>query len=179
MFGAARDILDHMYATDVSVSEAETLQCVEKFMMGRNPNPQLSCWEFECQAGRTYVAVDLLGRIHACGTDLTNHVLGHIGRDLDEHEYKRKLQKLHHKSSWVVRCFDCDARRICRHSCPTSDHNSEEYKELECRYTKLLYEHFSDYPWKAAHVNEVVMARRGPQHDAFVPVEQLSMATAN
>jgi uncharacterized protein len=179
MFEGMRQVLDHMYRTSVSVSEAETLWSVERFLVGRQPNPPLSCWEFQCQAGRTYVAVDLLGRMHACGTDLVNHVIGHVNHPFDENHYQQVLLRLHDKGDWVIRCFDCTAKRICRHSCSTSDYNSDTYKEHECRYTKLMYRHLCEHPHLAQHINDVVLARRLPRPGSFVPIEQLQMAQAN
>ena len=162
MFEGVRQVLDHMDRTGVQVREAETLKIVDRFLRGRDPQPQLSCWEFECQAGRTYCAVDHKGVIHACGTDLSHHPLGHLDTGIDGAHYTASLQRLHKKSDWVIRCFDCDARRICRHSCPTSDHNSDTYKEHECRFTKLMYAHLLANPAKAYAVDAALQARRRP-----------------
>ena len=159
-FEGMRQVLDHMDRTGVRVREAETLMMVERFLYGRDPQPRLSCWEFECQAGRTYCAVDHKGTIHACGTDLSNHPLGHLDADLDGAHYAATLGRLHHKGDWVIRCFDCAARRVCRHSCPTSDHNSDTYKEHECRFTKLMYAHLGAHPDKARRIDQALRARR-------------------
>src|SRR5262249_26861092 len=134
MFDGIRQIFEHMQLTEVSVREAETMLMVDRFLEGRNPRPQLSCWEFQCQAGRTYVAIDHKGVIHACGTDLSHHPLGHLDQDMDMQHYDATLLRLHDKGDWVIRCFDCDARRICRHSCSTSDYNSKDYREHECSF---------------------------------------------
>ena len=160
MFEGIRQVLDHMFRTGVAVSEAETLLIVDRFQRGRNPQPELSCWEFQCQAGRSYVAVDHAGTIHACGTDLSNHPIGHLDADLDVNHYEATLRRLHHKDDWTIRCFGCDARRICRHSCPTSDHNSLEYRKHECRYTKLLYRHLCEHPEVPAAIGAVLRLRR-------------------
>jgi uncharacterized protein len=173
MFEGMRQVLDHMATTDVSVNEAETLMTVDRFLRGRNPRPGRSCWEFDCQAGHTYVAVDHAGTIHACGTDLRNHALGHLDRDLDVDHYEATLRRLHHKDDWYVRCFDCAAKKICRHSCATSDYNSKTYREHECRFTKLFYQHLCANPHKPRHIAEVVRARRLPPPGAFVPVSEV------
>jgi radical SAM protein with 4Fe4S-binding SPASM domain len=178
MFEGVRQILDHMVQTDIAVEEVETMMNVQRFLQGRDPRPPLSCWEYQCQAGRVYVAVDLLGRIHACGTDLSSHVLGHISQPIDDEHYRRTLERLHEKGDWVIRCFDCDARRICRHSCSTSDYNSETYKEHECRFTKLLYRHLCDYPQKSQRIAAVLRARRAPPPGTFVPLAELEAASA-
>jgi uncharacterized protein len=174
MFEGMRQVLDHMDRSGVQVREEETLQMVDRFIRGREPRPRLSCWEYQCQAGRTYCAVDHTGMIHACGTDLNNHSLGHLDADMDRAHYEATLQRLHHKSDWVIRCFDCAARRICRHSCPTSDFNSDTYKEHECRFTKLMHAHLSAYPEKARRIDEAQRARQSrPPRSAFVPADQV------
>jgi uncharacterized protein len=173
MFEGIRQVLDHMYQTDVAVQEVETLNHVARFVYGRPNPPRLTCWEFQCQAGRTYVAVDLLGRMHACGTDLVNHVLGNVYDEFDLDHYGKTLNRLHDKGKWVIRCFDCAAKQICNHSCSTSDYNSEMYKEYECRFTKLLWAHLCEHPEKA-HAIDRVLTRRGPRRGAaFVPVADL------
>ena len=142
MFTAMRDIFEHMHANDVRVHEAETILRVQRFAAGRDPKPQLHCSEFGCQAGKTYVAINFDGTMHACGTDLANHPIGHMDQPFDEDFYNKALAQLHDKGAWVVRCFDCDAKQICNHSCPTSDYNSEEFKEYDCKSTKLLWDYF-------------------------------------
>jgi radical SAM protein with 4Fe4S-binding SPASM domain len=159
MFEGMRQVLDHMDRTGVQVREEEMLRIVDRFLRGREAQPRLTCWEFECQAGRTYCAIDHTGQIHACGTDLRNHPLGNIDADLDRASCEATLRRLHKKSDWVIRCFDCSARRICRHSCPTSDFNSETYKEHECRFTKLMHAHLSAYPENARRIDQALRGR--------------------
>ena len=169
MFEGMGQVLDHMDRTGARVREAETLMMVDRFLYGRDPHPRLSCWEVECQAGRTYCAIDHKGVIHACGTDLSNHPIGHLDADLDVGHYEATLRRLHHKSDWVLRCFDCSARRVCRHSCPTSDHNSETYREHECRFTKLMYAHLCAHPDKARRIDRALAARRRAARRAAHP----------
>jgi uncharacterized protein len=176
MFEGMRQVLDHMDRTGVRVREEEMLKMVDRFLRGRQAQPRLTCWEFQCQAGRTYCAVDHSGVIHACGTDLRNHALGHVDAELDRAHFDATLRRLHHKSDWVIRCFDCAARRICRHSCPTSDFNSNAYKEHECRFTKLMYAHLSAYPEKAQRIDQALQERQSRRPDiTFVPAEQVRM----
>src|SRR5262249_58230605 len=101
---------------------------------------------------------------------------GHVDRDLDEASYEATLRRLHHKDAWVIRCFDCDARGVCRHSCPTSDYNSDNYREHECRFTKLMYRHFCTHPDQPRRIEAALVARRGPPAGAFVPPPQLRLA---
>jgi uncharacterized protein len=174
MFEGMRQVLDHMDRTQVKVSEGEMLRVIDQFLRGRDTKPSLSCWGFQCQAGRSYVAVDHRGTIHACGTDLSNHPLGNLDGDLDDAHYQATLNRLHDKGDWVIRCFDCDARQVCRHSCSTSDYNSDTYKEFECRYTKLLYAHLCAHPDQPRRIDRALRARhRPPPGSDFVPVEQL------
>lgn len=174
MFEGMRQVLDHMDRTGAKIQEAELLTMLHRFLLGREPKPQLSCWEFQCQAGRIYCAIDHKGTIHACGTDLTNHPLGHVDSDLDDAHYQATLLRLHDKGDWVLRCFDCDARRVCRHSCPTSDYNSDLYKEYECRFTKLMFRHLVEHPAKAARIVAALRARHAPPGgSSFVPASQV------
>ncbi len=174
MFEGMRQILEHMDRTGAAVREAETAIILERFVYGRPPQQHLSCWEFQCQAGRVYVAIDHLGVIHACGTDMANHPLGDLDSDLDEVHYEATLRRLHDKGDWVIRCFDCAAAQICRHSCSTSDYNSDTYREYECHYTKLMYRHLCMYPETARRVEAALNARRGPPPgSSFVPATQI------
>jgi uncharacterized protein len=168
MFEGMRQVLDHMDRTGVRVREEEMLKMVDRFLRGREAEPPLSCWEFQCQAGRTYCAIDHTGLIHPCGTDLRSHPLGHLDAGLDRGHYEASLQRLHHKSDWVIRCFDCAARCICRHSCPTSDFNSDNYKERECRFTKLMYAYLSAYPEKARRIDQALRGRHSRAPDGSI-----------
>jgi uncharacterized protein len=180
MFEGMRQVLDHMVRTSVKIHEAEMLGMVHRFLRGRDPHPRLSCWEFQCQAGRIYCAVDHKGIIHACGTDLAHHPLGHLDEDMDEAHYEATLRRLHDKGDWVIRCFDCDARRVCRHSCPTSDYNSDTYKEYECRFTKLMYAHLCAHPDKAYRIDQALRAQHRPAPGStFVPVERVRVIRVN
>ncbi len=180
MFEGMRQALDHMVRTQVKVHEAETLTMVERFLNGRDPHPHLSCWEFQCQAGRIYCAVDHNGVIHACGTDLANHPLGSLDSDMDDAHYEETLRRLHDKGDWVIRCFDCSARKVCRHSCPTSDHNSDTYKEYECRFTKLMYAHLCAHPEKAYRIDAALKAQhRAPLGSVFVPASEVRVLRVN
>jgi uncharacterized protein len=143
LFEGTRQVFEHMAMNRVAVFEQKLGQQIERFVEGRLIGGQ-GCWDFECQAGRSYVAIDLHGRIHACGSDVSNHILGQIQDGyIDQAHYEEKLTRLHHKrKEWVLRCFDCHARRICDHSCPTSDFNNLAYKEAECLATKKLWNYF-------------------------------------
>lgn len=160
MFEGMRQVLDHLDRTGVSVREAEMLMAVDRFLYGRDAKPQLSCWEVQCQAGRSYVAVDHEGVVHPCGSDVRSHPMGQIDADLDLERDDAVLRRLHDKGDWVIRCFDCNARKICRHSCPTSDFNSKNYREYECRFTKLMYQHLYDHPDQARRIDAALQARR-------------------
>ncbi len=176
MFEGMRQILDHMDTTNVSVHEADVARFVERFVEGREASPTPTCWEFECQAGKQYMAVDLFGRMHACGSDMANHVIGHIEQEFDEQHYRRKMAALHAKSDWVIRCFDCAASRICNHSCPTSDFNNMQAKENECRFTKLLWAHLCENSDQAYRVYERTRWHRGPRPQNFVSLADVGFA---
>lgn len=144
MYEGMKAVFDHMAATDCSVVEAETQMAVNRFIMGRLAKPQLSCWELQCQAGRTYVAVNHLGDVFSCGTDLSHHRLGHVEEGFSKENIHSTLCALHHKDPWYVRCFSCSARRICNQSCPTSDANNLGYRDADCEHTRLLYSYFME-----------------------------------
>jgi uncharacterized protein len=170
-------VLDHMVESDVSVYEADMARYVERFVEGRDPCPTPSCWDFQCQAGKTYVAVDLKGNIHPCGSDAYHHVFGNIhDGSVDEDRYKAVMATLHHKGDWAIRCFDCNAKQICNHSCPTSDYNDMRYKEYECRFTKRLWNHLCEHPEKADHVYGVLEGRGMLSSRAFVPISGLELS---
>jgi uncharacterized protein len=175
MFDSMVQVLDHMDRTGVRVEEQGTVLMVDRFLRGRNPR-SVSCWDFQCQAGRSYCAIDHKGDIHACGSDVTNHVLGNLDSGVEDGHYEATLRRLHDKGDWVIRCFDCSARRICHHSCPTSDYNSDLFKEYDCRFTKLLYSHLCAHPGKAYRVDAARRARHGPPPSStFVPVSQVQV----
>lgn len=142
MFEGMRDVFEHMYRTGMAVHEAEVTSRVDRFARGRDNPPPLACHEFQCQAGRSYIAIDTFGTVHPCGSDVMNHRIGHLDSPFSDEQYEGILANLHDKGDWVVRCFDCNAKQICNHSCPTSDKNSMEFKEADCQATKLLWDYF-------------------------------------
>jgi len=160
MFEGMQAVFQHMADTDCAVMEADIEMMVNRFIAGRLAKPGLSCWEMECQAGRSYCAVDHKGDVHACGTDLSNHRLGHINREFDAAHVKSTLDRLHRKDAWFTRCFDCNAKQICNMSCPTSDHNDLVYREAECGYTRLLYQHFHENPEVVERVYDGIGRKR-------------------
>ena len=160
MFEGMRDIFEHMENNDLTVHEAEVMGRVERFARGRDNPPRAACHEFQCQAGRNYVAMDMFGSVHACGTDLAHHKIGHLDLPFNQEHYDRTLEKLHDKGDWVVRCFDCNASRICNHSCPTSDANSDMFREYDCRSTKLLWEFFCENESRVYKLHERLMRQR-------------------
>jgi uncharacterized protein len=159
LFEGTRQVFEHMAEHRVRVFEQKLGTQIERFVEGRVLGG-VGCWDFECGAGRYYIAIDLYGRIHACGSDVSHHVLGQIQDGfIDMGHYEKTLRRLHHKSDWVLRCFDCNARRICDHSCPTSDFNNMAYKEAECSATKRLWEYFCENKDRVREVYRVARER--------------------
>lgn len=175
MFESLRQAFHHMARTKVSVEEGEVLMYVQRYLRGRGPAGQIGCWDFECQAARSYVAIDHTGTVHACGTDLRNHVLGHINHDLDVSHYETTVRRLHDKGTWVLRCFDCAAAQICRHSCATSMHNSQVYRENECAFTKKFYDYLGRHHREAAAIQQEIDTRRRRRDAAFIPPELIRL----
>ena len=156
MFEGMKAVFEHMAATECSVMEAEVQMIVNRFVKGRLAKPQLSCWELQCQAGRTYVAANFLGDVYSCGTDMFHHRLGHVYDGFNKENISQTLCALHHKDPWYVRCFDCSARRICNQSCPTSDHNNLGYRDSACDYTKLLFNYLSENEATVRKVYDII-----------------------
>lgn len=161
MFHGMRDVFEHMHRTGMRVHDVEVSSRVERFVMGRDYPPPLACHEFQCQAGRSYIAIDTFGTVHPCGSDVVSHAFGHLDAPFDDARYEGMLDKLHDKGDWVLRCFNCSAKQICNHSCPTSDKNSEEFREQDCRATKLLWEYFCSNASKVQEVYRMYVQREG------------------
>lgn len=169
LFIALRDIFEHMWRTGCSVIEGDVEKAVHRFVQGRRPNPPLNCWDIECQAGRTYCAVNHLGDVFACGTDMSQHKLGNVYADFDQEHMDGTLKRLHRQDPWYARCFGCEARPICHHSCPTSDYNDLSYREHECDFTKRLFAYFQQNARRVHEVDHMLwraraggQGRRGP-----------------
>jgi uncharacterized protein len=137
MTTAMTTICEHM--SSHHVFESAGLRYIERFVSGRARPAKLSCWESQCQAGRTFVGIDHLGDIHACPTDVENHVLGNIWAKPDPAHMKQILNRLHIKDAWFQRCHGCEASAICDQSCPTSDFNSDLFRDVACEFTKEFH----------------------------------------
>lgn len=166
MFAAMRDIFEHMYETKVLISEAEVITRVERFVRGRDKPAPLACSELHCQAGKTYIAIDNFGNVHPCGSDVSNHMIGHLDAPFDSKLADAALERLHDKGPWKARCFGCNAQQICNHSCPTTDHNSDEFKEHDCLSTKLLWDYFCQNTTRVHELHRIHEKRR---RDIFGP----------
>lgn len=160
MFEGVKAIFEHMSSTNVSVHEADTELMINRFVLGRlNPAPK-TCWEYECQAGRSYCAVNHQGDVFACGTDLSNHGLGHIHHGFQAMHVKNTLRQLHKKDRWYTRCFDCQAHRICSLSCPTSDYNEPSFREASCAFTKRFYQYLDHRAPEVRRIFDLLRARK-------------------
>lgn len=162
MFTGMKAVFDHMAETDCSVVEADMQMAVNRFIAGRYPRPQLSCWEHQCQAGRVYVAINVQGDVYSCGTDMFHHRLGHIDHGFSREHVGQTLCTLHHKDPWYIRCFGCPAKKICNQSCPTSDFNNIKYRDAECEYTRLLYAYFAKNAGTVRRVYQAI-GRKDPE----------------
>lgn len=162
MFESADQILEHMYETDVSVANDDLLRKVAWFVEGRRNPEALCCPNLECHAGRHMVAVDMDGGITTCGSaDTSDFLLGHIDRDIDDDQCKSVLNSFHDKGRWIIRCFDCPAKRICSHGCTTACKKSAVYRENMCQYTRMIWTHLCEHPEKANHIHQIISGRKG------------------
>lgn len=160
MFVGMRDAFEHMYRTRMSVHEAEVTSRVDRFSRGRDFPPPLACHEFQCQAGRSYIAIDTFGTVHPCGSDVMNHRIGHLDRPYSDRQREASLDRLHDKEGWEMRCFGCNANQICNHSCPTSDKSSMAFKEADCEATKRLWEFFCRNVERVREVHQLYLQRQ-------------------
>lgn len=160
---SVRDMTKAMIAITTAMSETHifedtALRYLERYVSGRARPAPLSCWENQCQAGRTFVGIDHVGDIHACPTDVVNHVVANIWQEPDHAHRQAVLDRLHFKDAWFQRCRGCKAKPICDQSCPTSDFNTEDYREVACDFTKNFYEWLEDNPAAVARACEGAVA---------------------
>ncbi len=161
MFESGVQILDHMVETDVSVANDDMMRKVAWFIQGRQNADALACPNLYCHAGRHMVAVDMDGSITVCGSaDTSEYLIGHIDADIDDNQCREVLHRFHDKGRWVIRCFDCAAKRICSHGCTTACNKSSAYRENMCQYTRMIWTHLCEHPEKAQHVNSVMTGRK-------------------
>jgi uncharacterized protein len=161
MYESGVQILDHMCETGISVSNDDMLRKAVWFVQGRNNGDALACPNIECHAGRHMVAVDMDGSITTCGSaDTSDYLLGHIDHDIDDDQYKNVLHRFHDKGRWIIRCFDCPAKRICSHGCTTACNKSSDYRENMCQYTRMIWTHLCEYPEKANYINDIISGRK-------------------
>lgn len=155
MTHAMTTICEHMVTH--GVFENAGLRYVLRHVAGRDRPAKLSCWENQCQAGRTFVGIDHLGDIHACPTDVEHHVIGNIWSAPDLRHRQRVLDRLHIKDAWFARCRGCEAAEICDQSCPTSDFNSDLFREVSCAFTKQFHGWLVDNPDRVSAICEAAV----------------------
>jgi len=160
MFFGATECFRHMEETDCSVTEAHLQRLINRMVRGRRTPSPLGCWEHHCQAGRTYVAIDHSGAIYACGTDVTNHRLGHVDEPDQIDGARPVLARLHKKDAWHTKCFDCSARQICAHSCATSNYTDLTYRDNECSFTKQFYAFLLDRFDAVTQMHDRILSRQ-------------------
>jgi len=157
MFESGVQILEHMYENDVSVANDDICRKIAWFATGRRNSEALCCPNLQCHAGRHMVSVDMDGSISVCGSaDTPDYLIGHIGREIDEAQYKSVINRFHHKGTWTIRCFDCYARQICSYGCTTASNKSEDYRENMCQYTRMLWTYLCEHPEKADYINRII-----------------------
>jgi radical SAM protein with 4Fe4S-binding SPASM domain len=75
---------------------------------------------------------------------------------LDLDASRRALRDLHHKDAWYVRCFVCPARRICSFGCPAFEAGNPAEREIQCDFTRELYQFFVQSPELLSRVRQVL-----------------------
>jgi uncharacterized protein len=160
MLVSAIQILDHMYETDVSVANDDLLRKIVWFTEGREHEDAHCCPNMQCHAGRHMIAIDMDGGMTVCGSaDTGDFLIGNIDGDIDDLQYKEVLNRFHDKGRWIIRCFDCPAKKICSHGCTTACNKSTEYRDNMCAYTRLLWTYLCEHPEKPYRINGLLSGR--------------------
>lgn len=150
---AQMTMLDHMDRNQCRVLSDDVMRRAAWFLKGRTNLDAWNCHNLDCHAGRRMLAVDFDGKMTVCGSaDTSDYCLGNVMEPVDADHVKQVMESFHRKSTWHIRCFDCNARQICTHGCSTACNRSDAYRENICRATQLLWTRFCEDPEKPRRV---------------------------
>jgi len=152
LFTGMRQVFDQMRRTRCSVVDQTMQRLLARYMLGRLRG-QRNCWEMECGAGSWFAAVDWTGRISPCDTHMERWELGNIRTRIEPQHVRETLRAFHRKGPWYIRCFSCEARRICSFGCTMNAHNSPAARDNQCEFTKLLFGYFNENQQAVAAVH--------------------------
>jgi radical SAM protein with 4Fe4S-binding SPASM domain len=153
LFGAKKTILDYMLETEgQSVVDATLYNAMKRFVKGNGAPSSFEyhgCESLYCQAGRSLYSVNPDGRFYACDRIAENPLwaMGNVNQDFTpphEEAAIKKRHEFHHKDEWWSRCEGCNAKKICEFSCSAYYVDKVDTREIECQYTKRMWEYFLD-----------------------------------
>ena len=124
---------------------------LEAFLFGRDDNvpDHQNCYSYTCSGGKFFFGLEHNGDVYPCGRASDTgkfNLFNVLDPEHDEDHVRQTLMALHHKDAWYVRCFLCDARRICSFGCPAFEDGNPEERQLQCTATKELYRIFVASP---------------------------------
>lgn len=156
MLAGFRDVFEYMLRHECAIVEGTVAIWVNRFVHGRTNDLIPSCWGHSCVAGIHRVAVDPRGDVYSCGCAIgwPKHRLGNIDTGFDAEYLAAALEDLHKKDRWYVRCFGCAAYRICSQGCTISKRISPEFREAECKFTRMFYTYLHENPDKTRKIHE-------------------------
>jgi radical SAM protein with 4Fe4S-binding SPASM domain len=167
------NIFRHMEA-DTTIIEEGVMRYVRRFVSGRQAeSAPFGCWEYQCQAGRTYISIDYLGFIYACGCVIDPvWRLGHIDNPATRADINPILDRLHNKDSWYERCIGCRASSICNFGCTIANigaGGSRNHLEVECEATRMFYSFLSQHSGSVEQLANAVPSLRKAKRFAPQP----------
>lgn len=139
----------------------DLLAMLEAFFFGRAdevPDRQ-NCYSYHCSGGRFFFGVEHDGDVYPCGRAADTkrfRLFNLLDEQLDIEGAQRALRDLHHKDAWYVRCFVCPARRICSFGCPAFEAGNLAEREIQCEFTRELYQFFVRSPELLSRVQRVL-----------------------
>lgn len=99
-----------------------------------------SCTASRCGAGATSLSLDWDGTLYPCiqPARVRGHAIGCAEAGLVS-ERAARIEAFHGSEAWTVRCFGCEARRICFFGCRAIAIAAPEMLALECAVTRGLF----------------------------------------
>jgi len=151
LFNAKKVVLDYMLETKgQSVVDATLYNAMKRFVKANGAPTSFEyhgCESLYCQAGRSLYSVNPDGKFFACDRIAENPLwaMGNVNQPFapPERDFAtKKRHAFHHKDEWWARCEGCDAKKICEFSCSAYYVDSVDTREIECQYTKKMWEYF-------------------------------------
>ena len=121
----------------------------------QRPPGTMDCSTVRCGAGKISISVDVDGSLHPCiqPARVRQHPMGTVQEGLWPHSGAR-LAGFFGSDAWTVRCFSCEAHRICFFGCRAVAIATEDQMELECDFTRLLWDYLKRHPRQASRLYE-------------------------